>query len=95
MSKKSQAIRLSDKRQQKDRTWQIVGFIFAAMLVLFSVMRTFDSDVAHAATLEVEVEIDAGCSSKKVHPLVAYASGGNIQESIDAAVNGTASTCNR
>ena len=56
MSKKSQAIRLSDKRLQKDYTWKIIGYIIAAMLVLFAVMRTFDSDVAHAATVEVEVD---------------------------------------
>ena len=93
MSKKSQAIRVSDKRLQKDYTWKIIGYIFAVMLVLFAVMRTFDSDVAHAAT--VEVEVDTGCSSTKMHPLVAYASGNNIQKSIDAAVNGTVSTCNR
>jgi hypothetical protein len=94
MSKKSQAIRLSDKRQQKDRTWLIVGFIFAAILVLFTVMRTTDSDVARAAAMQ-QVEVDTDCSAEKVHPLVAYATGAGIEESIEAAVNGEISACNR
>ncbi|MGX2089816.1 hypothetical protein [Xanthomonas axonopodis] len=94
MSKKPQAIRLSAKRQQKDRTWLIVGVIFAAVLVLFSVMRVTDSDMARAAAIQ-QVEIDTECSAKKLHPLVAYATGAGIEESIDAAVSGDISGCNR
>ncbi|MCW0399216.1 hypothetical protein ACQHIH_21580 (plasmid) [Xanthomonas sontii] len=89
MSKK-QAVRLSDKKLQKDRTWLIVAIILAAVLCLLSVMRTFDSDKVAFGSVE---ESTSTCETK-MHPLAAYATGAGIDAAIAAAEDGTTVTCN-
>lgn len=89
MSKK-QAVRLSDKKLQKDRTWMVVTGIVATVLCLLSVMRTFDSDkVAYES-----VEQTYPSCGVKVHPLVAYATGAGIDAAVSAAEEGKSVTCN-
>ena len=93
MSKKIQAVRLSDKRKQKDRTWLIVGLILLGSFVFLSMFRKLDSD--NALVTADATPVEASCSGLSMHPLVAYASGAGIQEGIDAAMEGTSPSCSR
>ncbi|QRD62746.1 hypothetical protein H8Z72_23365 (plasmid) [Xanthomonas citri pv. citri] len=89
MSKK-QAVRLSEKKLHKDRTWMVVTMILATVLCLLSVMRTFDSD---KVAFESDGTPAASCG-KLMNPLAAYATGAGIDAAIIAAEEGQAITCN-
>lgn len=91
MSKK-QAVRLSEKKLQKDRTWMVIAIIIASVLCLLTVMRTFDSDkVAVEGTYETD---SVSTCELKMHPLVAYATGAGIDAAVEAATADTVTTCN-
>lgn len=89
MSKK-QAIRNSEKKLQKDRTWMIVAIIIGTVLCLLTVMRTFDSD---KVAFEGAEESNITCQ-QKMHPLLAYATGAGIDEGVEAATGDGIANCN-
>lgn len=90
MSKK-QAIRLSQKNQQKDRAWLIVAIIIASVLCLLTVMRTFDSD---KVAMEVIDNANPTTCETTMHPLYAYATGAGVDQAVEAALTGTEAVCN-
>lgn len=90
MSKK-QAIRLSEKNQQKDRAWLIVAIIIASVLCMLTVMRTFDS---HKVAMEVIDNANPTTCETTMHPLYAYATGAGIDATVEAAISGSETVCN-